>query len=168
MERRKGNRGRMSGKKRAQTGCADTTIEDVRKWARELARVHERIAHRFTRPEPRRRAFIYLQGLLSPTERKNGWQLAEYGGEATPDGIQRLLATAKWDADLVRDDLRRYVIEQFGDPSAVLIADETSFPKQGRMSVGVQPGFVRTQISIWLRGHLSALLIQLLLLNEEH
>jgi len=38
--------------------------------------------------------------------RKNGWQLAEHAGERTPDGMQRLLATADWDPDLVRDDLR--------------------------------------------------------------
>jgi SRSO17 transposase len=80
----------------------------------------------------------YLRGLLGNVGRKNGWQLAEYAGEATPDGMQRLLATADWDPDLVRDDLRSYVVEHLGDPSGVLVADETGFLKKGTTSVGVQ------------------------------
>ena len=75
-----------------------------RKWAEGIERVHECIAGRFRRPEPRRRALDYLRGLLSRVERKNGWQLAEQAGDATPDGVQRLLYNYRWDADLVRDD----------------------------------------------------------------
>jgi hypothetical protein len=90
-------------------------LEEVAAWARGLGAMHARIAHRFVRPEPRRRALQYLKGLLSPVERKNGWQLAEHAGETTPAGMQRLLATADWDADEVRDDLRAYVVEHLGD-----------------------------------------------------
>jgi SRSO17 transposase len=80
----------------------------------------------------------YLQGLLSPVERKNSWQLAEEMGEATPYGVQHLLGRASWDADEVRDDLRAYVVEHLGDKRAVLIVDETGFVKKGEQSVGVQ------------------------------
>jgi SRSO17 transposase len=80
----------------------------------------------------------YLKGLLSDTERKNGWQLAEHAREARPDGMQRLLASAIWDADLVRDDLREYVLEQLGILQAILVIDETSFQKRGKKSAGVQ------------------------------
>jgi SRSO17 transposase len=80
----------------------------------------------------------YLRGLVSNVGRKNAWQLAEHAGEATPDGMQRLLATADWDPDLVGDDLRGYVVEQLGDPQAVLVVDETGFLKKGTTSVGVQ------------------------------
>jgi SRSO17 transposase len=80
----------------------------------------------------------YLRGLLGNVGRKNGWQLAEHAGEATPDGMQRLLATADWDPDLIRDDLRGYVVEHLGDPAAVLVVDETGFLKKGMTSVGVQ------------------------------
>src|SRR5689334_23812408 len=45
---------------------------------------------------------------------------------------------ARWDADAVRDDLRRYVVEHLGDPQAVLVIDETGFLKKGTKSVGVQ------------------------------
>jgi SRSO17 transposase len=79
-----------------------------------------------------------VRGLLCPVERKNGWQLAEQAGDATPDGMQHLLARADWDADQVRDDLRAYVIEHLGDARAVLVVDETGFLKKGTKSVGVQ------------------------------
>jgi len=113
-------------------------LEEVAAWAAGLEAIHRRIAGRFTRPEPRQRALAYLKGLLGPVERKNGWQLAEHAGDTTPDGMQRLLATYQWDADLVREDLRTYVLDHLGDPQAVLVLDETGFLKKGTKSVGVQ------------------------------
>jgi SRSO17 transposase len=76
--------------------------------------------------------------LLGRVERKNGWQLAEAIGDADPQGVQRLLRSARWDADGVRDELRDYVIAQLGDAaSGVLIVDETGFLKKGSKSCGV-------------------------------
>jgi SRSO17 transposase len=109
----------------------------VGRWAGELAAVGERLAGRFVRSEPRRRAIGYVRGLLSDAERKNGWQLAEELGEPNPDGVQHLLARAGWDAEAVRDDLVRYVAERLGDRQGVLIVDETGFLKKGTKSVGV-------------------------------
>src|SRR5688572_9135920 len=97
-----------------------------------------RIAGRFPRVEPRRRARGYLRGLLSPLAGKNGWTIAEAAGDATPDGMQRLLNRAGWDADAVRDDLRDYVTEHLGEDDGVLIVDETGFLKKGIKSAGVQ------------------------------
>jgi SRSO17 transposase len=114
-----------------------TTAADVCRWAQTLFDLHARIAPRFARSEPRLRALAYLQGILSETERKNGWQLAEHAGEARPDGIQRLLSSAVWDTDGVRDDLRTYVLEQLGLQSAILVIDESGFPKRGKKSAGV-------------------------------
>ena len=71
-------------------------------------------------------------------ERKNGWQLAEQAGDATPDGVQRLLYNYRWDANLVRDDLVGYVVDHLGDADAVVVVDETGFLKKGNKSVGVQ------------------------------
>src|SRR5437016_13195037 len=121
-----------------------TTASDVCRWVQELFHLHARIAPRFARPEPRRRALAYLQGILSETSRKNGWQLAEHAGEARPDGMQRLLSQAVWDTDGVRDDLRSYALEQLGQESAILAIDETSFPKQGKKSAGVGLQYCRT------------------------
>jgi SRSO17 transposase len=114
-------------------------VETVREWAAELEEMHGRIAHRFARSEPRKRALSYLKGLTGSVERKNGWRLAEATGERTPDGMQRLLNAANWDADAVRDDLREYVAEHLvGDEGGILIIDETGFLKKGEKSVGVK------------------------------
>ncbi len=120
-------------------------MESVQEWAAELKKMHRRIAHRFARPEPRERVLSYLKGLTGVVERKNSWQLAEAAGEASPDGIQRLLNTAEWDAEAVRDDLREYVIEHLGDDEGgVLIVDETGFLKKGEKSVGVKRQYTGT------------------------
>jgi SRSO17 transposase len=111
---------------------------EVTAWSKGLEALGERLSQHFQRAEPKRRAKAYLQGLLSEVERKNSWQLAEYKGDRTPDGLQRLLSSYEWDAEAVRDDLRSYVVEQLGDPQAVLIVDETGFVKKGHQSVGVQ------------------------------
>jgi SRSO17 transposase len=103
----------------------------------DLDALHARIAPRFRRAEARARARRYLDGLLGPIERKNGWQVAEYLDETGPQGVQRLLNAADWDAAAVRDDLRAYVIEHLGDDGGVLIVDETGFLKKGTKSAGV-------------------------------
>src|SRR3989440_7545775 len=124
--------------------ATQTISRDVVRWALALRQLHARIAPRFARPEPRRRALLYLQGLLSSVERKNGWQLAEHAREASPYGMQRLLSSAVWDADLVRDDLRGYVLEQLGTHQAIVVIDESSFPKRGSKSAGVQAQYCGT------------------------
>jgi SRSO17 transposase len=103
-----------------------------------LDQLHERIAGRFGRAEPRARVREYVSGLVTGLERKNGWTLAEWAGEVSPDGMQRLLRRADWDVDGVRDDVRGYVVEQLGEPDGVLIADDTGFLKKGMRSAGVQ------------------------------
>ena len=112
--------------------------------AGELDRVHERIAGRFGRAEPRARVREYVSGLVAGLERKNGWTLAEHAGEACPDGMQRLLRRAGWDVDGVRDDVRDHVAEHLGDRDGVLIADETGFLKKGTRSAGVKRQYTGT------------------------
>ncbi|TWP42799.1 IS701 family transposase [Lentzea tibetensis] len=96
------------------------------------------VAGRFVQADSRRRARMYLLGLLSGAEWKNSWTLAEQAGDLTPDGMQRLLNFYRWDADAVRDDLRAYVLEYLVDPSGVVVGDETGFVKKGTKSAGVQ------------------------------
>jgi len=115
-----------------------TQREEIAGWRDGLDALHGRIAGRFTRAEVRTRVGRYLAGLVGRVERKNGWQLAEALGEAGPQGMQRLLNAADWDADAVRDDLRAYVVEHLGDPDGVLVIDETGFLKKGAKSVGVK------------------------------
>jgi SRSO17 transposase len=105
--------------------------------ADEVPIVARRLGPRFARAEARRRVHAYLRGLLSPVERKNGWQLAEAVGDRTPYALQHLLGRADWDPDLVRDDLRAYVLEHLGDAEAILVLDETGVVKKGTASAGV-------------------------------
>src|SRR3712207_6124592 len=120
----------------ATAGCVQR--EAIEGWRAGLDALHARIAARFRRPEVRARARRYPAGLLERVERKNGWQLAEQLGERHPRGVQRLLDGARWDADVVRDDLRASVVEHLGDERAVLVVDETGFLKKGTKSVGVR------------------------------
>ncbi|MFC7388473.1 IS701 family transposase [Sphaerisporangium rhizosphaerae] len=103
-----------------------------------------RIGSRFGRVEPRRTVRAYVTGLLSGVERKNCWNLAEHAGHRGPEAMQRLLRTACWDADQVRDDVRDYVYDRLGHPDGVLIVDETGFLKKGSASVGVQRQYTGT------------------------
>lgn len=102
------------------------------------------VADRFRRPEVRLRARSCIEGLLSGLERKNGWSLAEYAGEDSPDGMQRLFNAAKWDVDGVRDDVRAYVIDHLGEADGVLVGDDTGFEKKGVHSAGVQRQYTGT------------------------
>jgi SRSO17 transposase len=96
---------------------------DPARWLESLDELMGRVAGRFCRVEPRRRARAFVLGLLSELRRKNCWTIAEQAGDATPDGMQHLLAGARWDADAVRDDVRGYVVEHLGSPDAVLVVD---------------------------------------------
>ena len=134
-------------------------------WRAELEELLGRVAGRFHRVEPRRRARAVVVGLLAELPRKNCWTIAEHAGDPTPDGMQYLLGRAVWDHDGVRDDLRDYVVEHLGDPQAVLVVDETGDLKKGTMTVGVQRQYTGTagrvenaQVAVYLvyatqRGH---------------
>ena len=161
-----------------QTGVPGmVTQADAVRWARGLDEVVGRIAPRFVRAEPRRRAAAYLRGLLAPVERKNGWQLAETAGDRTPDGVQDFLSRMRWDAEAVGDDLQAYVAEHLGDPDAALVLDETGFLKKGVRSVGVRRQYSGTagriensQVGVFLGyagRHGRALIDRALYLPEE-
>ena len=94
---------------------------DVGVWQDQFDMAFARIAGRFGRVEPRRQARLFLLGMLSDVDSRSCWQLAEQAGDCSPNRMQRLLAEAVWDADAVRDDLRRYVVDELGDPQGVLI-----------------------------------------------
>lgn len=110
---------------------------DIIRWHEHLRLLHQRLRPYFARPEPFQRALRFLQALLSEVPRKNGWQIAEQAREATPYGMQRLLAEAVWDENGVRDEVRRLAVETLGREQAILALDETSFPKRGEQSAGV-------------------------------
>jgi SRSO17 transposase len=134
-------------------------------WARELEAVAIRIGAFVPRAESRDRLGRFMRVTVAGDARRNGWQLAEAAAEATPHGMQRLVASAAWDVDGVRDDLRAYVQQALGSRDGVLIVDETGFLKKGTKSAGVQRQYSGTagriencQIGVFLayattRGH---------------
>jgi SRSO17 transposase len=103
-----------------------------------------RVAGRFGRVEPRRRARAFVYGLLADLPRKHCWTIAEHAGDASPDGMQHLLARAVWDHDGVRGDVRAYLTEALNDPGAVLVIDETGDLKKGTKSAGVERQYTGT------------------------
>ncbi len=128
--------------RREPSGVEADLVPALHAAADEVPRVAVRIGPRFAREEARLRTQAYLRGLLSPLERKNGWQLAEAVGDRTPYATQHLLGRADWDAEAVRDDLRAYVVEHLGDPAAILVVDETGVVKKGTASAGVAKQYV--------------------------
>jgi len=112
----------------------DEALVTVHAWALWLTEVERRIMPHFPRRDARRRVCAYLRGLLSPVERKNGWQIAEVVGDATPYGMQHVLGRARWDAEEVRKALHTYVVESLGDPHAVLVIDATGFSNRSAKS----------------------------------
>jgi len=112
--------------------------EELDAWADDFSAFQAGFAHPFGRSEPRTQAGKYLRALLSPIRRKNGWQMAEFMADRSPDATQRLLYQANWDADAARDVLQQFVMEVFGDERGIGIVDETSFLKNGQRSVGVK------------------------------
>jgi SRSO17 transposase len=134
-------------------------------WTTAFNQLSQQMRGYFVRPESHYRALTYVQGLMSSVERKNGWQVSEEVGEATPYAMQHLLDRAKWDCDGVRDELRTYVLDTLASPTGVLVIDETGFLKKGRKSVGVQRQYSGTagriencQVGVFLsyassRGH---------------
>jgi SRSO17 transposase len=113
-------------------------------WSESFNELFTQVAGAFANAAVRGHGRAYLLGLLSQTERKNGWTLAEFAGEVSPDGLQRLLNFSPWDEDACRDAVRRHVVAHLGDPGAVLAVDETGFLKKGTMSAGVARQYTGT------------------------
>jgi len=108
------------------------------KWVKEeLETLMEKVSQVYAGTPGREQAKKYVLGLLSPIERKNGWQMAECLGEKTPYALQQFLYRGRWKADTLRDRLREYVSERLGETEGVLVVDETGFLKQGKKSCGV-------------------------------
>jgi SRSO17 transposase len=120
--------------------AASWTVADGRhaRWEAGFEDMFALVAGEFAQVESRRRARLYVLGLLSGSERKNSWTIAELAGDRSPEGMQRLLNHYRWDAGAVRDVVRGYVLGSLADSSGVVVADETGFLKKGTKSAGVQ------------------------------
>ena len=137
-------------------------MEELGEWEAVWAEMEGYVGRSFGRRDSRAMARAYIRGLLSPAERKNGWQLAEMMGQSTPYKVQQFLYRSRWSAAEMRDDLQAYVKAHLGSEDGVLVVDETGFLKKGAKSAGVQRQYSGTagrienaQIGVFL-GYASA------------
>src|SRR5437588_6665636 len=114
---------------KVETPASSLSPEEV--WTKLFDSLCERIGPSFARSETRERVKAYLRGLLSPIERKNGWQLAEEAGLPTPYAMQYLLNRAVWDSDELRDQLQAYVREMLAGPDGMLVIDAHRLSQKG-------------------------------------
>ena len=114
-----------------------------------LRRLQEYAAHfadDFNRPRQRAWCGVYLAGLLQDGERKSIEPLsrrvtlpAALAGTSDPDqGLQQFVSASAWDERAVGRRYRTLMARSFADPAGVFVLDDTTFPKAGTHSVGVQ------------------------------
>jgi SRSO17 transposase len=89
---------------------------------------------------------VYVRGLLQDGERKSVEPMAhrvprpaELLPISDPDqALQQFVNQSPWDEQKVLKHFRAVMAETFADPAGIFVIDDTSFPKQGKHSVGVQ------------------------------
>lgn len=98
---------------------------------------------RFERPA--RWAGVYLAGLIQEGERKSIEPLSrrvalppELQVKDPEQALQQFVNQSPWDEQQVLKRYRAVMAEAFADPEGIFVIDDTSFPKQGKHSVGVQ------------------------------
>ena len=128
----------------SQAFLTEQALETVCQWSNILKSFQQRLSPYFARSEARQAAFNYIQALLSPVERKNGWQIAEQVGNENPYRVQHLLGRAQWDAEKLAQEIRQYAVAGLSEPNDIFALDETGFLKQGSQSVGVQVQYYGT------------------------
>lgn len=104
-----------------------------------------RFAPDFPQSKPARWAGVYLHGLLLDGERKSIEPLSrrvtlppELTATDPEQALQQFVSQSPWDDRKVLTRYRALMAESFGSPEGVFVVDDTSFPKRGRHSVGVQ------------------------------
>jgi len=120
------------------------TERDVDEWRIGLHALMDRARPCFRSEQSHLQARLYVEGLLSSVERKNGWSLAQQAGDQGPQKMQRLLNEYAWDEHALRDVIRTVVLEKFSEPDGVLVFDESGFIKKGKKSTGVKRQYTGT------------------------
>ena len=118
-------------------------------WSESFNEMFAQVAGVFANAAVRRHGRAYLLGLLSQTERKNGWTLAEFAGDVSPDGLQRLLNFSPWDEDACRDAVRRYVVRHLGDPGGGAGGRRDGIPEEGQDVGRRGPAIYRARRGGW-------------------
>lgn len=113
---------------------------DVHASPTELPELHEFLGAfqvRFRQPEGREALERYTTGLLTELSTKNCDTIAQAVPGTGAQRLQEFLTNMQWDDDLNRQRVQQMIAEATGG-EGVLIIDDTGFPKQGKVSVGVE------------------------------
>ena len=113
-------------------------VEELQRLKPALEAFLDHYAPRFGRPEAQAHARRFVQGLLLGGDRRSVENIAEAIDGCVVRSLQQFIATSPWDAAAVLADVRDQVRDEWADPEAVVIVDETGFPKKGTTSVGVK------------------------------
>jgi len=118
--------------------------KDVKEFINELKGFHEQFSDCFCRSEPRDNFFKYMVGQFSELERKSIEPIALNVERGKVRSMQRFISELSWDEPKMISKYRSIVNEDMGDPSGVLIFDESGFPKKGNDSMGVAKQYCGT------------------------
>jgi SRSO17 transposase len=99
----------------------------------------------FNRPRQAAWCGVYLRGLIQDGDRKSAEPMAARvplppGLDVSdPDqALQQFLGQSTWDEQAVLKRYRATMAAKFAHPDGIFVIDDTTFPKQGTHSVGVQ------------------------------
>ncbi len=114
---------------------------------RERERLLESLRPCFARVQVWLQAGKYVAAVMSDLPERNGWAIARFCGDATPDKTQRLLNHARWDTLAAMSAVRRFAVAGLdgaarrGRRAGGLragVLDETGQEKQGSSAAGVK------------------------------
>jgi len=107
-----------------------------------------RLEPHFARIEAFLQARAYLMAVMSKLLSRNGWSIAEFIGDKTPDKTQRLLNRASWDTSAAMSEVRAFAVEGLDGAARkrrrrrgrirVGALDETGQEKKGESTAGVK------------------------------
>jgi SRSO17 transposase len=118
------------------------SVEDVACVDQELRTFTQLFGDTFGRTEPRELCELYLQGLLSNTQRKNVEAIAlALDGPESVRNLQRFVSDYRWNESWMRQRHWELSAESLSDEQGVWSIDASEFPKKGKASVGVAPQY---------------------------
>lgn len=120
------------------------TLHSINGWKEGFHALNDKFFSQLGRTEVIDAATSYVRGLLLPLAKKNGWSLAEAAGKTNPQAHQRLLRSAVWDHEELRQNRQDFIVEHYDDSGGMLIFDETGVLKRGTKSVGVARQYTGT------------------------
>ncbi len=115
----------------------DLTPEDIEALSDELVDYHAEFADLYYRVEQAHWGHKYLQGLMSPIERKAVQPMAMSLEGGNIQAMQQFIGQGQWKDEALLQKHWRLVDETLGEDDGVYIVDGSGFPKKGEHSAGV-------------------------------